>query len=112
MEGWCSRMSLALKLKKLREQNRQSLQQVADGVGISKVHVWELEKGSSSNPSLDIVKGLADHFGVPAAYFNDDSIEPEEAAALHFFREFDGQLSEKDWEALRGVADALRAKKP
>jgi transcriptional regulator with XRE-family HTH domain len=106
------RMSLASKLKKLREQSRQSLQQVADGVGISKVHVWELEKGTSKNPSMDIVKRLADHFRVPIAYFNDDSIEPDEANALQFFREFDGQLSEKDWEALRSVAEALKAKKP
>ncbi|MBN8817438.1 MAG: helix-turn-helix transcriptional regulator [Sphingomonas sp.] len=105
-------MSLASKLKKLREQNRQSLQQVADGVGISKVHVWELEKGTSSNPSMEILKGLSDHFGVPVAYFNDDSIEPEQAAALTFFREFDGKLSEKDWNALRGVAEALKANKP
>ncbi|WP_323810409.1 helix-turn-helix domain-containing protein [Sphingobium baderi] len=105
-------MSLASKLKKLREKNRQSLQQVADGVGISKVHVWELEKGTSANPSMEIIKRLAGHFGVPVAYFSDDSIEPEEAAALNFFREFDGKLSEKDWEALRGVAEALKAKKP
>ncbi|OYU14950.1 MAG: transcriptional regulator [Alphaproteobacteria bacterium PA4] len=105
-------MSLASKLKKLRGQTRQSLQQVADGVGISKVHVWELEKGSSKNPSMEIVKRLAEHFGVPTAYFNDDSIYPNEANALQFFREFDGQLSEKDWEALRGVAEALMAKKP
>ena len=105
-------MSLASKLKKLREKSRQSLQQVADGVGISKVHVWELEKGTSANPSMEIIKGLAAHFGVPVAYFSDDSIEPEEAAALNFFREFDGKLSEKDWEALRGVAEALKAKKP
>ncbi len=105
-------MSLALKLKKLREKNGQSLQQVADGVGISKVHVWELEKGSSSNPSMDILKGLAAHFGVPVSYFSDDSIEPKEASALTFFREFDGKLTEKDWDALRGIADALKAKEP
>jgi transcriptional regulator with XRE-family HTH domain len=105
-------MSLASKLKKLREKNRQSLQQVADGVGISKVHVWELEKGSSSNPSMDLIKGLAEHFRVPVAYFSDDSIEPKEAAALTFFREFDGKLTEKDWDALRGIAGALRAKEP
>ena len=105
-------MSLAAKLRKLRAQKGQSLQQVASGVGVSKVHVWELEKGTSANPGMDVLKGLSDHFGVPIAYFSDDSIEPDEAAALQFFREFDGKLSEKDWEALRGVADALKEKKP
>lgn len=105
-------MSLASKLKKLREKSRESLQQVADGVGISKVHVWELEKGSSKNPSLEILKGLADHFKVPIAYFNDDSIEPENAAALQFFREFDGKLTEKQWEALKTIAETLKDSKP
>lgn len=105
-------MSLAAKIKKLREKKGQSLQQVADGVGISKVHIWELEKGSSKNPSLEIIKRLAEHFGVPTAYFHDDSIEPEDAAALQFFREFDGKLSEKDWDTLKSVAGALKAKDP
>jgi transcriptional regulator with XRE-family HTH domain len=105
-------MSVASKLKKLREKKRQSLQQVADGVGISKVHVWELEKGTSANPSMDLIRSLAKHFGVPISYFTDDSIEPDQAAALTFFREFDGKLSEKDWEALRGVAEVLKTKKP
>lgn len=105
-------MSLALKIKKLREKKGQSLQHVADGVGISKVHIWELEKGTSNNPSLEILKRLAKHFGVPIGYFNDDSIEPEDASALQFFREFDGKLSEKDWDTLKSVADALKAKNP
>lgn len=105
-------MSLSLKLKLLRERKAQSLQQVADGVGISKVHVWELEKGTSKNPSLELLKRLAEHFGVPVAFFNDESIEPEDAAALQFFREFDGKLSERDWDTLKSVADALKAKKP
>lgn len=104
-------MSLASKIKKLREKKGQSLQQVADGVGISKVHVWELEKGSSKNPSLEILKKLSEHFSVPIVFFNDESIEPEDAAALQFFREFDGKLTEKDWDTLKSVAEALKAKK-
>lgn len=105
-------MSLAIKIKRLRERSGQSLQQVADGVGISKVHVWELEKGSSKNPSLDLLKNLAAHFKVPIGFFNDDSIEPEAGAALNFFREFEGKLSEKDWDTLKSVAQALKAKEP
>jgi transcriptional regulator with XRE-family HTH domain len=104
-------MSLAAKLKKLREKQGQSLQQVADGVGVSKVHVWELEKGTSKNPSLDLLTRLAAHFGVPIAFFHEDDIEPTEAEALQFFREFGGELSERDWAALRSMAEALRTKK-
>jgi transcriptional regulator with XRE-family HTH domain len=104
-------MSLAAKLKRLREKQGQSLQQVADGVGVSKVHIWELEKGSSKNPSLDLLKRLAVHYSVPIAFFHDDNIEPTEAEALQFFRDFGGELSEKDWAALRGMAEALKTKK-
>jgi hypothetical protein len=42
--------------------------------------------------------------------FNDDTIEPEEAESLQFFRDFQGKLSEKDWKALRGMAEALKSK--
>lgn len=45
-------MSLATKLKDLRVRRGQSLQQVADGVGVSKAHIWQLERGDSTNPSL------------------------------------------------------------
>lgn len=103
-------MSLATKLKHLRDKHGQSLQQVADGVGVSKVHIWEMEKGTSKNPSIGLLKGLAEHFKVPINYFHEDAIEPEEAEALQFFRDFQGKLSEKDWKALRGMAEALKSK--
>jgi transcriptional regulator with XRE-family HTH domain len=103
-------MQLAGKLKELRGKKGQSLQAVADGVGVSKAHIWELERGTSKNPSLDLLKKLAEYFKVPIAFLYDDSFEPEQAPALQFFREFEGKLSEKDWDALRGVAEALKSK--
>lgn len=105
-----SMMSLSEKLKTLRQKTGQSLQQVADGVGVSKVHIWELEKGTSQNPSFDLLKRLAAHFKIPIGYFHDDEIEPKRAEALRFFREYEGKLSDKDWQALRSMADALRSK--
>jgi transcriptional regulator with XRE-family HTH domain len=104
-------MTFALKLKKLREKNGLSLQQVADAVGISKAHVWELEKGSSSNPGVELLNKISAFFKVPVAYLLDDNIEPTEASALQFFREFEGKLSERDWETLRTVAGALKPEK-
>lgn len=101
-------MSLAAKLKELRQKKGQSLQQVADGVGVSKAHIWELEKGTSTNPGMELLTKLANHFMVTVAFLSDDSAEPKEAAALQFFREFDGKLSEKDWDTLRTVAERLK----
>ena len=101
-------MSLAAKLKALRQKNGESLQQVADGVGVSKAHIWELEKGSSNNPSLDLLRRIAEHFQVTVAFLNDEDAEPTETSALQFFREFQGQLSDRDWEMLRGLAKGLK----
>ena len=56
-------MALGSKLTALRLKKGASLQEVADTVGVSKAHIWELEKGRSKNPSADLIKRLADYFG-------------------------------------------------
>src|SRR3546814_3321242 len=55
---------LGAKLRELRVERGQSLQQVADAVSASKAHLWEVETGKTQNPSVDLVRRLADHFGV------------------------------------------------
>ncbi len=57
-------MALGARITDLRLRKGQSLQQVADAVGVSKAHIWELEKGKSENPSMLLVQRLAEHFGV------------------------------------------------
>lgn len=57
-------MSLAIKLRTLREKANVSLQAVADEVGVSKPHIWELEKGKTKNPSLELLKKLAMYYNV------------------------------------------------
>lgn len=49
----------------LRYDRRMSLQKVADAAGLTKAHVWELEKGRSNNPSLTTIIGLGTALGVP-----------------------------------------------
>lgn len=101
-------LSLATKLQALRRKSGESLQQVADSVGVSKGHVWALEKGTAENPSLDLVRKLAVHFKVTVTYLNDEGAEPADAAALQFFREFDGKLTDRDWNILRNLAKDLK----
>ena len=60
-------MSLGARLTELRLSKKQSLQDVASAVGVSKVHIWELEKGRTDNPSMGLVTRLADHFGLSVA---------------------------------------------
>ena len=60
-------MTLASKIKELRLKKNKSLQQVADEVGASKAHIWDLETGKSKNPSIDLLTKLAKCFGVSVA---------------------------------------------
>ena len=57
-------MSLEARLFEFRQNAKVSLQKVADAVGVSKAHIWELEKGRSTNPSFDLVRKLAAFYAV------------------------------------------------
>ena len=68
-------MELGDRLNSLRRKSGKSLQQVADAVGISKAHIWEMEKGRSRNPSFELMQKLAAHFGVPVTVLVGESEE-------------------------------------
>ncbi|MHB8884705.1 MAG: helix-turn-helix domain-containing protein [Methylovirgula sp.] len=101
-------MSLGSKLRELRVRKRESLQQLADAVGASKAHVWELETEKSSNPSLDLIKKIAAHFMIPVSILLE---EEETGEALIFGREFDG-LTDDDKKLLWQMAERIAQKKP
>ena len=44
------------------------------GVMISHTYVWQLRKGKRDNPTKRHLEALAEFFGVPPAYFLDDSV--------------------------------------
>ena len=50
---------------------------MAEAVGVSKAHIWELEKGHSQNPSFDLVRRLAKHFGVGMEVLAGEDDEPD-----------------------------------
>lgn len=102
-------MTLAEKLKQLRSQSKESLQQVADAVGVSKAHVWELETGRSQNPSLEILQKLAGHFKTTISYLAENA-DVHEAKAQHFFRrnaEKIGSMSDEDIAFLESLMTKL-----
>lgn len=69
-------MELGDRLNSLRRKSGQSLQNVADAIGVSKAHIWELEKGRSSNPSFELMQKLAAHFGVGVGVLTGETEEP------------------------------------
>ena len=72
-------MSLGRRLAQLRRKSGESLQTVADAVGVSKAHIWELEKARTQNPSMDLVTRLADHYEVTVACLVGEDIEASDA---------------------------------
>jgi len=104
------RMSLGSKLKELRLKKGKSLQDVADSVKASKPHIWELERGTTKNPSLELLKNLAKYFNVTLDYLTGESEENDAVQA--FARNLAGKgLSEDDLSVLENMANALGKKK-
>lgn len=107
-------MSLASRLKELRLSKGKSLQEVADAVKASKPHIWELERGNSKNPSLELVKNLANYFGVKIDYLAgaEDESSEENLQLMQFFRELKSQnLDPSDLDVLKAAAAALHRNK-
>lgn len=105
-------MSLGAKLNELRMRKGESLQQTADTVGVTKTHIWELEKGKSSNPSADLLRKLADHFKVTVDYLIDPSREgmTAEDESMVFYRDLKS-LDPRDQETLKQMMEFLKGKK-
>ncbi len=101
-------MSLAMKLQKLRTQRGQSLQVVADAVGASKAHIWELEKGTTKNPSIELLKGLAEHFGVTiASLVGEDPSESEDEQMVVMYRDLQ-KLDPKDRQFIEAMIETMK----
>ncbi|NNE87209.1 MAG: helix-turn-helix transcriptional regulator [Silicimonas sp.] len=104
-------MQISERLFSLRQKSAQSLQAVADAVGVSKAHIWELEKGRSANPSFELVSKLAKHFGVSLDVLTGDAREPSakgmQVDRIH--RELD-QLSDRDRSVVEGMIRTMNAK--
>lgn len=102
-------MGLGARLHELRVRDRMSLQDVARAVGISKAHVWNLEKGMSDNPSMDLLLKLAELFRVRVADLvgENPAAESEAPEMVAMFRDLKS-LSERDREAIRVLMEQMR----
>ena len=105
-------MALGAKLAELRLRKGESLQAVATAVGISKTHVWQLEKGNSENPSIELLKKLAEHFDVPVSFLAgaDTDATVDDVEAQQFFRDFKS-LSETERAILKQTLEVFKSKK-
>lgn len=102
-------MSFAANLKKYRMRKGYSLQGLADLVGVSKGHIWDLETERARNPSLEVLTKLSTHLGVPIANLVGEDVDTENQTddALVMFRELKS-LSENDRETIKIMMDRLK----
>ncbi len=101
-------MSVGVRITELRLKQSESLQQVADAVGVSKAHIWELEKGRTTNPSMALVTRLADHFGVSVAFLVGEDVGAADAdpRLQRMFRQAQ-QLDERERAILDSMMQSL-----
>lgn len=105
-------MSIASKLHDLRLARRLSLQKVADEVGISKAHVFNLEKGITANPSMELVVKLAELFEVRVADLvgeNPDA-QDEPAEMVTMFRDLK-KLGDADRKLIKMMMEQMKKRK-
>lgn len=104
-------MTIGARLKELRIRHGKSLQEVADAVGLSKAHVWNLEKGESANPSMEVLVKLATLFKVGVADLvgeNPDAEQEPELVAL--YRDLK-TLTPRDREMIEVMVQQLKNRK-
>lgn len=105
-------MAIGDRIKELRMRRGESLQQVADAIGASKAHIWELESNRSKNPSLDLMQKLAAHFRTSVAYLIEEPIGDLNRAEQFFRRNSDkfASLEEDEIAIFENLLDKLAKK--
>lgn len=106
-------MTLGARITQLRLKKNESLQQVADAVGVSKAHIWEMEKGRADNPSMALVTRLADHLGVSVAYLvGEDREAPDADVELQRMFRQAKELDDRERRILDEMMRTLLASRP
>jgi len=102
-------MAVALRLKELRVRKNLSLQEVADAVGASKAHIWDLETGRAKNPSIELLTKLAKCFGVSVAdIIGENPHGPDEEPKLVAMYRQLKQLKPSDRDAIESMMDHFK----
>jgi transcriptional regulator with XRE-family HTH domain len=90
--------AFGIRLRRLREAKKLTLQQVADAVGCTKAYIWELEMKEGQRPSAERVHALAKVLGVTMEDLMGDALDKVPQASLEdvqFFRDYAGMTEEE-----------------
>ncbi len=90
--------ALGVRLRRLREAKKLTLQQVADAAGCTKAYIWELEMKDGQRPSAERVQALAKVLGVTMDDIMGEPLQDVPQASpedVSFFREYAGMTEEE-----------------
>ncbi|MBO6550270.1 MAG: helix-turn-helix transcriptional regulator [Rhizobiales bacterium] len=96
-------------LKRSRIKKGYSLQELANLIGVSKAHIWDLEQGRAKNPSLEILEKLSTHLNVPISTLVEENPEENENndESVVMYRDLQ-KLDDEDRETIRLMMDRLK----
>lgn len=104
-------MAFAENLKEHRVKKGYSLQKLADAIGVSKAHLWDLETKRSTNPSLELLLNLSSTLSVPIAALVGEN--PEESGqnseSVVMYRDLQ-KLDPEDRETIKLMMERLRSR--
>lgn len=98
--------SLGTRVRTLRQNQRKTLQQVADAVGCTKAYIWELESRTGQRPSAERMLRLARHLCVSVEFLMDGSSDPVSPQDARFFQDYLA-LPEVERARMRRILHAL-----
>jgi len=82
--------SLGEKIRRLRKEQKLTLDKLAELSGSSKSYIWELENKNPPRPSAEKLTKIAEVLGVTIEYLLDEkqAITEEDAVDAQFYREY------------------------
>lgn len=116
--SFAARLNHLFEEKRKPNGDRYSKKEVIESSpALSRVILWRLETGQSLKPSYEVVKALADFFGVQPGYFfessetNDETTkaDPQEEALESVLRNYG--LSREELKAILLMIDAIKKSK-
>lgn len=85
------------------------MQKLADEIGVSKAHLWDLETKRAKNPSLDVLKNLSTTLEVPIAGLVGENPETDDMQdeAVVMYRDLKS-LDSEDRKTIKLMMDRLK----
>lgn len=101
-------MTVGAKVKQLRIKKGLSLQGLADEIGVSKPHIFEIEADKVENLSVKTLQKICVFFELPVSYFLEENISFEFEVKFSNLQKIMLGLSLSDQEVVVMVAESLK----